>query len=390
MAQSAKPKHFLPYGRQHIDDSDIEAVTSALRGDYLTTGPKVAEFEDLFRNAVGAEHAIAVSNGTTALHLACIAGGIEEGTTAIVPTVTFLATANAVRYCGGNVIFADVDPETGMMTEETFLDALKKSDKNLKAVMPVHLGGRCADMESIGRIAKERGLKIIADTCHALGSEYKHGNTYPKAGSCQIEDLAAFSFHPVKTIAMGEGGAITTNDADMAKRMRRLRHHGMHMTPEKGLWSYEMPELGYNYREPDILCALGVSQLKKLDYFIQTRQKLVALYNENLKDASPFINVPVIPDCQVGWHLYAVRIDYKAAGTTRKDFMNTLKEKGVGTQVHYIPVHTQPYYANLYGDQTLPGANAYYEATLSLPLFPAMNETDVSYVCETLLETLNS
>jgi UDP-4-amino-4,6-dideoxy-N-acetyl-beta-L-altrosamine transaminase len=390
MTDSPKPARFLPYGRQYIDEDDINAVAEALRSDYLTTGPKVAEFEEHLCALTGASHAIATSNGTTALHLACIAANLGPGDVAIVPTLTFLATANAVRYCGADVVFADVDPQTGLLTEETLIKAICEANGRAKAVLPVHLAGQCVDMEAIKSIAEKHKLIIIADSCHALGSEYRANAAWHGAGSCALEDMAAFSFHPVKTIAMGEGGAITTNNPEWAKRMKRLRHHGMLPHPDVGPWSYDMPELGYNYREPDILCALGVSQLKKIDFFLQKRKTLVARYNQKIVALSPIVQGPHIisPDAKTGWHLYAARIDFDKAGQTRADLMNKLKERGIGTQVHYIPVHSQPYYQSLYGIKGLPGAKHYYNSTLSFPLFPSMEEDDVDYVIETLSDIL--
>ncbi len=388
---ASPPNGFLPYGRQCIDDDDIKAVSESLRGDYLTTGPKVAELEEILCQKTDAKHSVILNNGTTALHLACLAAGLKEGDVAIVPTVTFLATANGARYCGADVVFADVDPDTGLMTAETLQAALKEANGKAKAVLPVHLAGQCVDLESVKEIADRNNLKIITDTCHALGSEYSVNGKWQMAGSCAIEDLATFSFHPVKTIAMGEGGAITTNDNEVATRLKRLRHHGMQARPDIAPWVYEMPELGYNYREPDILCALGISQMKKLDKFLERRAELVALYNKHIAKLAPHALPPkIISKGKVGWHLYAARINFDALGTTRKAVMDKLKERGIGTQVHYIPVHTQQYYTGLYGKKVLEGAKTYYERTLSLPLFPTMKDEDVLYVVEQLEECLKA
>lgn len=391
-----------PYGRQCIEEDDIAAVADALRGEFLTTGPKVAEFEAAFAERVGAKHAVVVSNGTTALHLAALAVGLGEGDAAIVPSLTFLATANAVRYCGAEVIFADVNPETGLMEAGHLEQALRRVPAGLKAkaVLPVHLAGQMVDLEALRSVADAHNLSIIADSCHALGSIYQASDgSRTTAGSCAYEDLSAFSFHPVKTIAMGEGGAITTNDPQQASRMRTLRSHGMvHRPvgptfPDLGLdeegnpnpWFYEMPELGFNYRAPDILCALGLSQLKKLDRFLAARARLVALYDEKLKSLAPYVLPPEKSAKSIpGWHLYAARLDFNAIGKSRARIMNDLREKGVGTQVHYLPVHHQPYYTNRYGHQPLPGADRYYASTLSLPLFPSMNGDDVRCIVDIL------
>lgn len=377
----------IPYGRQSIDEDDIAAVTAALEGDFLTTGPKVADFEQALAEATGAKEAVACSNGTTALHLACMIAGLGEGDAAIVPSLTFLATANAVRYCGAEVIFADVDPETGLMRPEDMEEALKRAgDMRVKAVLPVHLAGQGVDLPALREISDQHGLRIIADSCHALGGEINGG----KAGACRYEDMATFSFHPVKTIATGEGGAVTTNNSEWAARMRTWRSHGMVRKPDIGPWAYEMAELGYNYRITDIQCALGLSQLKKLDRFVARRKKLVAHYIERLAPLAPVIRPPEIANAEnnPGWHLFSARIDFAKLGMNRAALMSFLIEHGIGTQVHYIPVHTQPYYKNRYGALALPGADAYYERTLSLPLYPDLSEADIDYICKTLTTAL--
>ena len=376
------PSTFLPYGRQTIEDDDIAAVSEVLKSDYLTTGPKVQEFEEELCKATGAKHAIAVANGTVALHLACIAADVKEGDCAIVPSLTFLATANAVRYCGADIIFADVDPDTGLMTAETFqqaLDKAKSNNQSVKAVLPVHLTGQPVALQPIRDIADKHGIKVITDACHALGSQYGG----KPVGCAEIEDLSCFSFHPVKTIALGEGGAVTTSDDAIATKLKTLRHHGMSMKPEKGMWFHEMQELGYNYRLTDIQSALGISQLKKLDRFLARRAELVALYDGLFADCAPIIQTPKkVSNETIGWHLYALRINFDEAGITRQSFMEKLKENNIGTQVHYIPVHTQPYYEGLYGKQDLPGAQHYYEQTLSIPLYPTLSDDDAKEVVE--------
>lgn len=258
---------FLPYGRQQIDADDEKAVLEALRSDFLTTGPRVAEFEKALSDVCNGAHAVACSNGTTALHLALIAMGIGPGDAVIVPSLTFLATANAVRYCGADVVFADCDPETGLMRVEDAKEALAcAKGKNIKAISCVHLAGQMCDLKGLSELAKAHDILLLADGAHALGSPYDG----KASGSCAYEDITTFSFHPVKTIAMGEGGAVTTRHAEWAAKMKTLRSHGMVHTPDVGPWAYEMPDLGYNYRVPDILCALGVSQMKKTERFHQT------------------------------------------------------------------------------------------------------------------------
>lgn len=391
MAQGSLP--FLPYGRQCIDDDDVAAVVDALKSDWLTTGPAVEAFEAELAKRVGAKYAVSCSSGTAALHLAALALGLGDGDRVAVPTMTFLATANAARYVGAEVAFTDVDPETGLMGADHLLDALARHD-DIKAVFPVHLNGPSVDMAAVSKIARERGLYVVEDGCHALGT--------PGVGACAHSDMTVFSFHPVKTIAMGEGGAITTNDETLYQRLKQFRSHGMVRDAESlsehdqaldaegavNPWYYEMHEVGFNYRASDINCALGLSQLKKLDQFVSHRQALLVRYRELLKPLAPMVLPPVQADA--AWHLCALRIDFAKAGISRADMMNELKEQGIGTQVHYLPVHRQPYYHQRYGAIGLPGADAYYAAALSLPLYPSMNDEDTVRVINTLQTVLGA
>lgn len=391
---------FLPYGRQEIDEQDIAAVVEALGSDWLTTGPKVAEFEAAFAAKVGVSYAVACNSGTAALHMAVTALGIGEGDKVVVPTITFLASANCVRFNGAEVVFADVNPATGLLGPATFLDALERAGDGVKGVIPVHLAGQVADVEAIRDIARARGISVIEDACHALGTTYGSANdASATVGACVHSDAATFSFHPVKTIAMGEGGMVTTNDADRARCMSEFRNHGMVRDPQRltgvalafdgdgavNPWYYEMPEIGFNYRASDINCALGLSQLAKLERFVDRRLALAGRYDQALAPLAPVVRPGGrVENCRAGWHLYTVRIDFDAAGKSRAAVMNGLRESGVGTQVHYVPVHRQPYYVGRYGELSLPGADAYYASTLSLPLFPAMTDADVDRVCDAL------
>jgi dTDP-4-amino-4,6-dideoxygalactose transaminase len=291
-----------------------------------------------------------------------------------------LATANAVRYCGGDVVFADVNPDTGLMEASHLEEAIARAKgKKVKAVVPVHLAGQCVEMKSVSALARKHGLKIITDAAHAIGSVYDGQSV----GNGAFEDFTTFSFHPVKTIAAGEGGAVMVNDDALALKVRRLRSHGTVIKPEVDPWLYEMPEIGFNFRMTDIQCALGLSQLKKIDGFIKRRQEIVDLYDQLLKPFAPVIQPPKrVENCKPAWHLYAARIDFKAMGVSRHDFMRKLKAAGVGTQVHYIPVHTQPYYKALYGALALPGAEHYYGQTLSLPLYPALSDENVKFIVQ--------
>ena len=380
----------LPYGRQTIDEDDIAAVAQALRGDFLTTGPTVEAFEDAFAGQVGAQHAVACSNGTAALHLAMLALEVQPGEAVIAPSITFLATANCARFVGAEVVFADVDPQTGLMTPNTLAEAMTRLDgRRLRAVLPVHLRGDTAELPALEAMAKSANAVLVEDAPHALGSSLKFGNTVQRVGDCAHSAMATFSFHPVKTIATGEGGMVTTNDARLAERLRRLRSHGMIRPQDGDPWWYEMPEIGFNYRLPDILCALGISQLAKLDAFAARRRALAARYEAALKPLAPLVVQASRPD----WsdpvlHLMVALIDFQAAGRTRREVVEALRARGVGTQVHYIPVHTQPYYRERYGERDLPGANAWYERCLSLPLYPGMADDDVDRVVAALADVL--
>jgi UDP-4-amino-4,6-dideoxy-N-acetyl-beta-L-altrosamine transaminase len=393
---------FLSYGRQTVEDDDVAAVAAALRGDYLTTGPLVAQFEAAFAARTGAREAVACSSGTAALHLTTMALGLGPGDVVIVPSLTFLASANAARFVGADVVFADVDPESGLLTPQTLRAALTRVPAGrAKAVMPVHLTGAVADLAGIAEIAQSAGLAVIEDACHALGALYGDGL---RVGACAHSVMAAFSTHPVKAITTGEGGVVTTNDAALAQRMRRLRSHGMEHDrahwhdPENGTeagetapWYYEMAEVGYNYRLTDIACALGLSQLGKLDRFLARRVALADRYDALLAPLAPHVRPPPRQNSGVsGWHLYAARIDFAALGVTRTAVMRTLRAQGIGTQVHYFPVHAQPYYRARHGDLALPGADAYYRRTLSLPLYPGMADTDVDRVVAALKRALEA
>lgn len=390
-----------PYGRQTIDDDDIQAVVDVLRSDFLTTGPKVVEFEKELSSVAEAEYALACSNGTTALHLAADAIGLKKGDIAIVPTITFLATANAVRFTGADVVFCDVDPDTGLMTAETLEAAIATvSDKSkIKAVFPVHMKGLCVDLLKIREVADKYGLFIIADACHAIGGQL-HGHA---VGACKFEDMTIFSFHPVKTIAMGEGGAVTTRNPDWHNKLLKKRGHGVVQMPEEPFhevfafdkksnrnpWYYEMPDIGYNYRATDMQCALGISQLKKIRQFVKRREEITALYDEHFQDLSPKLELPVRLDyCQPGWHLYAPRFNFDEIGKTRSEIITELRQHHIFTQVHYFPVHLQPYYMGLYGKKELPGAMTYYEKTLSLPLYPQLSDRDVLQIIQILKSIL--
>jgi UDP-4-amino-4,6-dideoxy-N-acetyl-beta-L-altrosamine transaminase len=390
---------FLPYGRQVIEDDDIAAVTEALRGDYLTTGPFVTRFETALANTVGAKHAVVCANGTAALHMAARALNLGRGTKVIVPSITFLATASAPHMNGAEIVFADVDPQTGLMRPEDLEDAFARAG-HADTVFNVHLNGQCGDLEGIFSIAREHGARIVDDACHAIGTAYvaNDGQVAP-IGSNRFCDLSVFSFHPVKTIAMGEGGAVTANDPALVKKLMLARNHGMTRdaaafeniedafdtdgTPN--LWYYELIEPEFNWRANDIQCALGLSQIAKLGRFVARRRVLAAAYDTLLTPLSPLVRPTArTRPCLPAWHLYAARIDFARTGKSRAEVMRELHSLGIGSQVHYYPVHRQPYYAKRYGSLSLPGADRYYANALSLPLFATMTNADVERVVNAL------
>ena len=388
------PPPFLPYGRQCIDEADIAAVAEVLRGDFLTTGPTVDAFETAFAAAVDAPFAVACSSGTAGLHLAMMALGVGPGDAVVVPTVTFLASANCAVYVGAQPVFADVDPETGLTTLEAIAEAVARAGRErVKAIVAVHLNGHCVDVAGLAKAFPE--IPIVEDACHALGAT----NGGETVGACTRSAIAMFSTHPVKTVASGEGGVLCTRDPVLDERMRRYRNHGMVRDParfadreagfdasgEPNPWYYEMPEPGYNYRLSDIHAALGLSQVGRLAGFVERRRHLRGLYQAALARCGPHVRaLPVAPGCDPSWHLSVALIDFAALEVERGTVMRRLRDDGVGTQVHYHPVHRQPYYRETAPSPELPGADRYYARCLSLPLFPAMADADVEHVVSAL------
>ena len=392
----------LHYGHQVIDDADIAAVVAALKSDWLTTGPAVTEFEAALAALTGVRHAVVCNSGTAALYLAMRALPLERGDAVVVPAITFVATASAAILAGLDVVFADVDPNTGLMDAAHAEDAIRRSDhRRIKAICPVHLGGRVGDATELANWAEQRGLTIVEDACHALGTEY--GNGSHLVGGCAHSMAACFSFHPVKTVTMGEGGAITTNSTELAEKTRILRSHGMKRDPERmhnrelafssddaaNPWYYEVDEISHNFRASDLNCALGLSQLRKLPAFLAARGGLMARYGQRLAPAAPHVRlIQSRADSNPGWHLCSVLIDFAALGTGRATVMRRLRRRGIGSQVHYIPLHLHPYYRQRHASLDLPGANAYYARTLSLPLWPTMTKADVDLVVDALKESI--
>lgn len=368
--------NFVPYGRQWVEEEDIQAVVDVLRGDYLTTGPLVAAFEDSLKSATGARHAVAVNSGTSALHVAYFAAGLQAGDEIITSPLTFAATSNAALYLGANVRFIDVDPNTGNINPMLIGEAI--TDKT-KLIVPVDFTGLPADYDAIQEIATKHNLKIVADAAHSLGATYK-GRL---VGA--LADATELSFHPVKPVTTAEGGAIVTNDASIAKRAAMFRTHGITKDPEdmatnEGGWFYEMQVLGFNYRITDVQCALGVSQMKKLATFIARRRAIAKKYTEAFTDMNQIELPPMLEGIESGWHLYIIRV---IDGDRRKALFDKLRELGLGVQVHYIPVHYHPYYQQLgFEKGQFPVAEDYYARAISLPIFPKMSDNDVNSVIE--------
>jgi len=368
---------FIPYARQRIYSDDIRSAVEVLKSDYITQGPRIRRLEEKIASYCGAKYAVCVSSGTAALHIACLAAGIRPDDEVITSPITFVASANCILYCGGKPVFADIERDTINISHK---EIEKKLSKKTKAIIPVHFAGHPCDLKEIKAIAKKRKLIVIEDAAHALGAEYKNS----KIGSCKYSDMTIFSFHPVKHITTGEGGAILTNRRDLHERLLLFRNHGI----KKGRgWYYEMQELGFNYRITDIQCALGLSQLKKLNRFIKKRTKIVKIYNERLAGISS-INLPPEKNyVRSSWHLYCVRLkDSKK----RNIVFERLRESGIGVQVHYIPVYWQPYYQRLgYKKGLCPNAEDFYQKEISIPLYESMSIREINCVVDKICKVFD-
>jgi UDP-4-amino-4,6-dideoxy-N-acetyl-beta-L-altrosamine transaminase len=377
----------LPYGRQTIDQQDLNAVNNVMESDWLTQGPNVFEFEEKLAHYCGAQFAVVVSNGTAALHLANLALKADAGSKVITTPISFVATCNSVLYAGSTPMFCDIIPETLNINPVAVRKCLR-SNPDVVGIIPVHMGGLIADMEALSEIAKANDMWVIEDACHALGGSWLDSKGVEhRVGDCSFSDMTVFSFHPVKHITTGEGGAITTNDESLYKQLLELRSHGITKDPEKvrenhGGWYYEMHNLGYNYRITDIQAAMGISQLTNSDIWAKRRLKLVAQYDQAF-ETLPQVVPQDHPDNQTPcYHLYIVRV------TNRKALYNHLREENIYTQVHYIPIHLQPYYQDTFGTKLgdYPEAERYYLEALSLPLFPSMTDEDQYDVIRTVRE----
>ena len=386
----------IPYGKHHIDEDDIQAVVDVLRSGILTQGPTIEAFEQAVAEYVGVKYALAVSSGTAALHLAALAAGVGPGTSLITSPITFVASANAALYVGARVVFADVDPATINMSPESFKDALAKNP-DVRAVIPVHFAGLPCDMPAIKMLADQAGVAVIEDAAHALGACYPDGQ---RVGSCAYSLMTIFSFHPVKAIAAGEGGMITTNDESVYRKLLRLRSHGINklddpfQLPEQAEtngvrdpWYYEMQELGFHYRITDMQCGLALSQFKKLDRFIARRIELVKRYDKAFADMRNCRPAQAVGRDQSGHHLYVLRINFESIGFDRGQLMQELKSRGIGSQVHYIPVPAQPHYRRLgFKPEDYPNAQKYYQEALSISLFYDLTDDQQEQVVSTITE----
>jgi perosamine synthetase len=376
---------FLPYGHQSIEEADIAAVVEVLRSDWLTTGPKVDEFEEAFAARVGAKHAISFTSGTAALHAAAFAAGLNPGDEAITTPLTFAATANCVLYCGATPVFADVSSDTINLDPEQFKSKLTS---RTRAILPVDYAGHPAELAAVMEIAQRHRLVVIEDACHALGAEYQG----KRVGS--IADMTVFSFHPVKHVTTGEGGMVTTEDPRLAETLRRFRNHGIstdaRQRQKSGQWFYEMVLLGFNYRLPDLACALGLEQLKRLDANLARRREIAAVYTTAFGEIPGVISPTTRPDVNPAWHLYPIRLELEKLTASRAQIFSALRAENIGVNVHYIPVHLHPYYRERFGYKggEFPVAEDAYARLISLPMFHAMSDRDVADVIRAVEKVL--
>jgi perosamine synthetase len=386
MSDAPKRAQIIPYGRQAIDEDDIAAVVAVLRSDWLTTGPTVERFEEAVATFTGSQEAVAVNSGTAGLHAAMHALGIGPGDEVIVPAMTFAATANCVVYQGGTPIFADVDPETLLLSPGSVIECITS---RTRAMIAVDYAGQPCDYDALSELAQRHGLALVADACHSLGARYKGR----PVGS--LAQMTVFSFHPVKHITTGEGGMIVTNDPELAKKLRRFRNHGItldHRQREKaGSWVYEMVDLGYNYRITDFQCALGISQLSKLPDWLARRRQIAKCYDDAFAGMRGVRSLKVVDEVEHAYHLYVIRVNKEVVPGGRAGVFTRLREQGIGVNVHYIPVHLHPFYRQQFGTRPglCPNAEAVYEEILSLPMFPRLSDGEVDEVIAAVAQAVD-
>tara|TARA_B100001057_G_scaffold499894_1_gene612372 strand:- start:571 stop:1758 length:1188 start_codon:yes stop_codon:yes gene_type:complete len=389
----------IPYGKHYIDEDDIKSVVDVLKYKNLTQGDEIEKFEQAIAKYVGSKYAIAMSSWTAGLHIANMALGIKEGDKVITSPITFAATSNSVIYCGAEPIFSDIDSNTVNISPKKLEETIK-NNSNIKAIIPVHYGGLPSDMESISLIAKKYNLSIIEDAAHALGAKYPDGSM---VGSCNFSDMTGFSFHPVKSIAAGEGGMITTNNEDLYRKLLRIRSHGINKLDDKILnkknaytnniknpWYYEMQEIGYNFRITDFQCALGRSQLKKLPLFLSKRKSLAKFYDKNFKSVENITTLHNNFRDFSSHHLYVIKINFEKVNVSRAELMKSLMDKGIYTQVHYIPVVLHPYYCKLgYSSNSITNSMKFYSECLSIPMYYELENKDQLKIIELINEIIN-
>lgn len=386
-----KKKEFLHYSKQCIDHTDLKCIEKVLKSDFLTTGPEVKKFENKLSNYVGSKYAVVCSNGSVALYLACLSLNLPKGTKIIIPSITFAAAANVAKMLDFKIIFCDVESSSGLVTKNILEDTIIENKITKGLFLPVHLNGQSVDLPEISKVCNKYSISIIEDASHALGTKIMKRKKISKIGSCDYSKMTTFSFHPVKNITMGEGGAITTNDKTLYEKIILLRNNGIQRDPKffsnKGAYDknnilnpnhYEIQSIGLNFRASDLNCALGTNQLNKIEKFIIKRKKIVERYDEKFSSLADFLKpVKKFNFCNTSYHLYVLLIDFEKIGLTRAHIINQLKNRNIGVQVHYPPLHLQ----KIYGfSKKLTGSEEYYKKCLSLPLFPQLTFSDVDYV----------
>ena len=379
------------YGKQSIDENDIDAVVEVLKSDFLTQGPAIEKFEKCVAEYCGAKYAVAVTSATAALHISCLSAGLGKDDILWTSPITFTASANCGRYCGADVDFVDIDPSTYNMSIAELEKKLQAAEIKPRVVVPVHLTGQSCEMDKIYKLSQKYGFKVIEDASHAIGADYKE----TKVGCCKYSDMTVFSFHPVKIVTTGEGGMVLTNDKDLYEKLVLYRSHGITRDPKlmtgtaDGPWYYQQIDLGFNYRMTDMQAALGYSQMQKVNEFVSKRRYLAKRYNELLKNINGIQLPDQNEDTKSSWHLYVVRVDFSKISKTKNQIFAEMKEKGICLNLHYIPVHTQPYYENLgFKGGDFPNSEKYYEEAFTLPLYYSLTDEQQDHIVKSLVEVL--